>query len=70
MALPTLTDEQRAAALEKAKQARRRKVEVKNALAEGKLTWSQLLKEADNDPMVARFPVKTMLRCVPGVGHV
>ena len=41
MALPDLTPEQRAQALEKATQARRRRAEVKNAL---KAFWNSLIQ--------------------------
>ena len=47
MALPDLTPEQRAQALEKATQARRRRAEVKNALKARSMNLSEVLELAD-----------------------
>ena len=57
MALPDLTPEQRAQALEKATQARRRRAEVKNALKARSMNLSEVLELADSDEAVARAGV-------------
>ena len=48
MALPQLTDEQRAAALEKAAAARRSRAELKERLKRGGTTLKQVLADAEN----------------------
>ena len=55
MALPDLTPEQRAQALEKATQARRRRAEVKNALKARSMNLSEVLELADSDEAVAKM---------------
>ena len=57
MALPDLTPEQRAQALEKATQARRRRAEVKNALKARSMNLSEVLELADSDEAVAKMKV-------------
>ena len=47
MALPQLTDEQRAAALEKAAAARRARAELKDRLKRGGTNLKQVLKDAE-----------------------
>ena len=49
MALPTLTPEQRAAALEKAAEARKARAELKNKLKNGGTSLSQVLQDGQND---------------------
>ena len=49
MALPPLTPEQRAAALEKAARARKERAEVKARLKKAELTLSQVLKDGQTD---------------------
>ena len=49
MALPQLTDEQRAAALEKAAAARRIRAELKDRLKRGGTNLKQVLKDAETD---------------------
>ena len=44
MAIPTLTEAERKAALEKAKEARIKRAEVREKLKSGKLTLKQVLK--------------------------
>ena len=49
MALPQLTDEQRAAALEKAAAARRARAELKERLKRGGTDLKQVLADAEED---------------------
>ena len=68
MSLPTLTAEQRAQALEKATQARRRRAEVKAQLKSGELLFSQALKLAETDEAIAKMRMSTLLESLPRVG--
>lgn len=68
MALPDLTPEQRAAALEKATVARRRRAEVKTALKSRQTTLSEVLSLADTDEAIAKLKVVTLLESLPRVG--
>ncbi len=67
---PKLTDEQRAAALEKAAIARRVRAEVKARLKMGTVTLPELLAQADEDPILAKIKVLAVLESLPGVGKV
>ena len=70
MALPTLTPEQRAAALEKAAKARQARAEVKKGLKERKLTLSEVVKQAREDETIGKIKVSALLESLPGVGKV
>lgn len=70
MPLQPLTEEQRAAAREKAKKARLVRAEVKDAIKSRKMTISQVLKMAETDEAVARLKVTDLLTALPGVGEV
>lgn len=67
---PQLTPEQRQAALEKAAEARRVRSDVKNRLKMGSITLPELLDRADNDTIVAKIKVLSVLESLPGVGKV
>ena len=54
MALPQLTDEQRAAALEKAAAARRIRAELKDRLKRGGTHLQQVLKDAATDEVLGK----------------
>lgn len=69
MPLPTLTDEQRKQALEKAAEARRKRAEVKAQLKSGKRTLKDLLANTDDDT-IGKMKVSTVLESLPGVGKV
>ena len=47
MPLPKMTDEQRAAALEKAKEARAKRAKLKEDIKSGKLTLTKVLNSDD-----------------------
>ena len=68
MALPPLTAEQRAAALEKAAEARRVRAEVKVALKKHQTTLSNVLKDAKEDEALGKMKVVTLLESLPRVG--
>jgi hypothetical protein len=67
---PTLTPEQRQAALAKAAEARRARAEIKERLKMGSITLSELLQQAESDDMVAGIKVLAVLESLPGVGKV
>lgn len=70
MAPPSLTNEQRAAALAKAAEARRVRAELKQLLKIGSVTFAELLARADEDPIVAGMKVNAVLCSLPGTGKV
>ena len=67
---PSLTPEQRQAALAKAAEARRARAEIKERLKMGSITLSELLQQAETDDMVAGIKVLAVLESLPGVGKV
>jgi hypothetical protein len=67
---PSLSPEQRQAALEKATAARRQRAEVKERLKAGSLSLEQLFKEGDEDETLAKLKVVSVLESMPGVGKV
>ncbi len=67
---PKLTDEQRAAALEKAAKVRRIRSEMKMRLKMGSVSFPELLEQADNDEIIAKIKVLAVLESLPGVGKV
>jgi transposase len=70
MALPPLTAEERAAALEKAARARKERAEVKDHLKRGLASLPQILREAAPDGPYAGMKVSALLEAMPGVGKV
>ena len=68
MAIPQLSPEARAEALEKAKAARIRRAEVRDDLKSGKLTIEQVLNMTE-DPVVGRMKVATLIETMPGYGE-
>ena len=67
MALPKLTDEQRADALKKAAKARQERAKLREEIKSGKLSFAQVMKKSA-DPVVARMRVATLLESLPGFG--
>jgi hypothetical protein len=65
---PILTPEQRAAALEKAKEARAARADIKARLKMGSLTLSEALNSDDTN--VGKLKVVSLLESLPGVGKV
>jgi len=70
VALPPLTPEQRAAALEKAAQARRERAEVKARLKQGGTSLAEVVKEGQKDDVIGKMKVSALLESLPGVGKV
>ncbi len=70
MALPVLTDEQRAAALAKAAEARKVRSELFAAVKAGQLSVSAVLAKADTDEIVKKTKVLALIKALPGVGAV
>lgn len=70
MALPPLTPEQRAAALEKAAVARRERAAVKNRLKYSRGSLAEIIAEGKDNPVVGKLKVAALLEALPGVGPV
>jgi hypothetical protein len=69
-ALPALTAEDRAAALEKGHAARRHRAEVKSRVRSGATTAAAVLRDAEADEVLAKMKVFELVTSVPGVGKV
>ena len=67
---PQLSDEQRAAALEKAAAARTARAELKERLKMGSITLPELFEQAPNDDTVGKMKVLAVLESLPGLGKV
>ena len=65
---PQLSPEQRAAALEKAKEARALRADIKNRLKMGSLSLKEALDSDDTN--VGKLKVVSLLESLPGVGKV
>ena len=69
MAAPTMTPEQRAAALEKARIVRAERSELTKKLSMGLMTPKEVLDMSDK-PVVGRMKVKAFVSALPGHGKV
>ncbi|MEY8460565.1 integration host factor, actinobacterial type [Eggerthellaceae bacterium 24-137] len=69
MPAPTMTPEQRAAALEKARIVRAKRSEITNKLSMGLTTPAEVLDQID-DPVIGRMKVKAFVNALPGFGKV
>ncbi|TLM78302.1 MAG: integration host factor [Actinobacteria bacterium] len=67
MALPNLSDAQRAEALKKAAMARQARAALRADIKSGKMAFAAVMKKA-GDPIVARMKVSTLLESLPGYG--
>jgi signal recognition particle GTPase len=67
---PQLTDEQRAAALEKAAAARKARAELKEKLKMGSVTLSELFDQAAGNDTIGKMKVLAVLESLPGLGKV
>ncbi|MDP9496996.1 MAG: 30S ribosomal protein S13 [Actinomycetota bacterium] len=70
MALPPLTPEQRAAALEKAAAARRSRADLKVRLKSQGTSLREVLNSGQTDEAVGKMKVLAVLEAMPGVGKV
>ena len=67
---PKLTPEQRAAALESAKLARRTRAAVKEQVRTGELRLLQVIELAATNEAISKMRVSELLESIPGVGKV
>ena len=67
MAIPQLSAKDRAAALEKAKEARIKRSEIREQLRSGKLSLKKVRAMKD-DEVVGRMKVSTLIETLPGYG--
>lgn len=67
---PSLSSEQRQAALQKATEVRRQRAEMKSRLKMGSITFAELCAEASTDPGLGKMKVLTVLESLPGLGKV
>jgi signal recognition particle GTPase len=67
---PSLSPDQRQAALDKAAVARRQRAELKEKLKMGSITLRELLEQGERDDVVGKMKVVSVLESLPGVGKV
>ena len=67
---PQLTPQQRAMALDKAAQSRKRRAEVRNKIKSGEFSIDTVLEIAANEESVGRMRVRELLEALSGVGKV
>ncbi|GIU93431.1 MAG: hypothetical protein KatS3mg011_2337 [Acidimicrobiia bacterium] len=67
---PQRSEEERAAALAKAAEARRVRAEIKQLLKTGSITFRELLDRAESDPLIGGIKVASVLTSMPGLGKV
>jgi hypothetical protein len=67
---PSLSTEQRQAALERAGEARRLRAELKEKLKMGSTSLPELLELADRDEIVGKMKVLAVLESLPGLGKI
>ncbi len=67
MALPNLSDADRAAALAKAAEARKARAELRASIKAGDTSFADVMKRS-GEPVVARMKVVTLLESLPGFG--
>jgi hypothetical protein len=65
-----MSEEQRAAALARAADARRVRAEVKELLKSGSLDFSGLLARAEEDELIGGIKIAAVLSSMPGTGKV
>jgi hypothetical protein len=70
VALPPLTPEQRAAALEKAAASRRERAEVKNRLKHAGASITDVLREGETNEVIGKMRVVDLLQSLPGLGKI
>ncbi len=70
MPAPKMTDEQRAAALARAAEARRVRAEIKQLLKTGSLTLDDVFARAEEDDLIAGIKVNALVVSMPHMGKV
>jgi transposase len=68
--LPPLTPEQRQAALDKAAASRRERAEVKNRLKHSGASIVEVLRQGQDNDVIAKMRVLELLQSMPGLGKV
>lgn len=68
MALPELSPEQRAEALQKAAAARRARAELKDRLKRQEMSVADVLRAGATDDIVGKMRVSAVLEALPGLG--
>ena len=67
---PETTDEQRAAALARAAEARRTRAEIKALLKTGSLSFNDVLQRAEENDLVAGTKIHAIIVSMPGMGKI
>lgn len=67
---PTLSQDQRQAALEKAAAVRKQRAELKDRLKMGSVSLKELLDQGQNDEVIGKMKVINVLESLPGLGKV
>ena len=67
---PSITPEQRAAALAKAGEARRLRAEIKELLKTGSLTLIEVMGRSDTEDYIGGMKVESVLESLPGLGKM
>ncbi|HRV68259.1 MAG TPA: integration host factor, actinobacterial type [Marmoricola sp.] len=70
MALPTLTPEQRQAALDKAAASRRERAEVKNRLKHSGASLREVIEAGQANEVIGKMKVLDLIQAMPGIGKV
>lgn len=70
MPAPKMTDEQRAAALARAAEARRVRAEIKQLLKTGSLNLEDVFARAEEDDLIAGIKVSSLVVSMPHMGKV
>ncbi|MDQ2850103.1 integration host factor, actinobacterial type [Dermatophilaceae bacterium Sec6.4] len=70
MALPQLTPEQRAQALEKAADARRERAQIKNRLKNAQGSLRDVVEAGKTSEVIGKMRVSALLESMPGVGRI
>ena len=70
MEVPRLTADERAAALERAAEARKVRAEVKADLKNGKRTLEEVIALGKSDDCIGKMRVSALIEALPGVGKV
>lgn len=70
MPLPSLTPEERSAALEKAAAARRTRAELREQLKQSKVSLPDVFAAGERDDAIGKMRVSAVLESLPGVGKI
>jgi hypothetical protein len=67
---PSLSADQRQAALEKAAAVRKQRAELKDRLKMGSVSLNELLSQGQSDEVIGKMKVLAVLQSLPGLGQV